>query len=388
MQLHESPVVEFDFEAYEADYQIRLVENKNIHKVKGDQSKVYSKKPYAQDLYNSYVGQMPTNFANPIIGNVVQGTVISITKNFASVDINWRENAIIDLKKEKSQYLQYIMPGYPIEVQIERIETSSNGTSKGIYASYSNLITSKFKNELIDAVEKNMAYLGKVVELVHAGYFVDIKGVKCFMPGSLGGMNKLVDFSVLLNKDIYVVPVNYSKEKDYVVVSHRDYLKALVPGKVNELVVGQEYEGLVTGSNAHGIFVEFNECLTGLISRLDMSQDYITLYENNSIKPGDSVKFKLKKIISNEKLSLTQNEVETEYSKWNAAKNKYKVNSYAIGTIKRILPYGAFIELEEGIVGLLHKSNIKDSSELESSQELKVKIVSFDADNKKIILDV
>jgi ribosomal protein S1 len=331
---------------------------------------------------------MPTNFANPILGNIVQGTVISITKNFAAVDINWRENAIIDLKKEKAQYLQYIMPGYPIEVQIERIETSVNGTSKGIYASYSSLITSKFKNELIESVEKNIAYLGKVVELVHAGYFVDIKGVKCFMPGSLGGMNKLVDFSVLLNKDIYVVPVNYSKEKDYVVVSHRDYLKALVPGKVNELEIGQEYEGAVTGYNTHGIFVEFNECLTGLISRLDMSPEYIVLYENGSIKPGDAIKFKLKKIISNEKLSLTQNEIETESSKWATAKAKYKVNSYAIGTIKRILPYGAFIELEEGIVGLLHKSNIKDGSELEVSQEIKVKVLLFDADNKKIILDV
>jgi ribosomal protein S1 len=119
-----------------------------------------------------------------------------------------------------------------------------------------------------------------------------------------------------------------------------------------------------------------------------MSPEYIVLYENGSIKPGDAIKFKLKKIISNEKLSLTQNEIETESSKWATAKAKYKVNSYAIGTIKRILPYGAFIELEEGIVGLLHKSNIKDGSELEVSQEIKVKVLLFDADNKKIILDV
>lgn len=378
----------FDFDLYEAVNQTKLKENRKIIKHSGDKSKVFSRLPYAQELYEAYVGQIPQNFANPLVGTTVQGTVLSITKNYATVDINWRENALIDLKKEKSQYLQYIMPGYPIEVQIEKIDKTSSGASKGIYASYSSLIATKFKNELIESINKNLAYLGKVVELVHAGYFIDIKGVKCFMPGSLGGMNKLVDFTTLLGKEIYVVPVNYSREKDYVVVSHRDYLKALIPGKISELEVGKEYKGHVTGVSQQGIFVEFNECLTGLISKTDMTDDYISKFESSSINPGDIIEFRLKKVITNEKLALTQHHIESESSKWDVAKDKYKTGNHAIGTIKKILPYGAFIELESGIVGLLHKSNIKNDLELEVSQEIKVKIVSFDSENKKIIFDI
>lgn len=388
MKLANVSDVSFDFDLYEALHQTGLKENRKIIKHPGDKSRVFGRLPYAQELYEAYIGKIPQNFSNPMLGTTVQGTVLSISKNYATVDINWRENAIIDLKKEKPQYLQYIMPGYPIEVQIEKIDKTTSGTSKGIYASYSSLIATKFKGELIESINKNLAYLGKVVELVHAGYFIDIKGIKCFMPGSLGGMNKLVDFTTLLGKEIYVVPVNYSKEKDYVVVSHRDYLKALIPGKVSELEVGKEYEGHVTGTGSQGIFVEFNECLTGLIAKSDMLESYVSKFESDSIKPGDKIEFRLKKIITNEKLALTQHKIESESSKWETAKTKYKEGNYAVGTIKKLLPYGAFIELEEGIVGLLHKSNIKADIELETSQEIKVKIISFDAENRKITFDV
>lgn len=378
----------FDFDLYESMHQTRLKENKKIIKKEGDKTRVYGSLPYAQELYELYVGSIPKNFADPLVGSIVQGTILSIDKNHATVDINWRENAIIDLKKEKAQYLQYILPGYPIEVQIEKIDKTTSGTSKGIYASYTNLINTKIKNELIESIGKPIAYSGKVVELVHAGYFIQIQGVKCFMPGSLGGINKLVDFSSLLNKEIYVVPVNYSKDKDYVVVSHRDYLKVLIPSRVDELEIGKEYSGIITGAAKQGIFVEFNECLTGLISKFDMDEEYTIKYENGDLKPGEEIKFKLKRIISNEKLTLTLLPMESESEKWQNASQKYKEGNYVVGTIKKILPYGAFIEIEQGIVGLLHRSNIKDGLDIETSQEIKVKIEQFDADNKKIIFSI
>jgi ribosomal protein S1 len=83
-------------------------------------------------------------------------------------------------------------------------------------------------------------------------------------------MNKLVNFESLIGKTIYVVPINYSKEKDYIVVSHREYLKALVPQEMEKLIIAQKYNGFVTGTSRHGVFVEFNGCLTGLIAKSDI----------------------------------------------------------------------------------------------------------------------
>jgi ribosomal protein S1 len=372
----------FDWESFEADNQSRLRENKKIKKHSGDQTKVFCHSLYAQELYESYEGEL-RNLREPIEGSVVNGKVISIHEDFAIVDVNWREDAMIDLRKENKEYLKYIQSGFPIEVIIEKINTQ-NGRNFSIHASYSKNIESKKKEEIRSSIGQPVAFAAKVKNLIHGGYFVDIDGVECFMPGSLGGMNKLVDFENLVGSTIYVMAINYSKEKDYVVVSHREYLKTLIPSEINKLDQGKKYEGFVTGISKHGIFVEFNQCLTGLISKSSISNELIEDFDNRRIKAGDQISFWVSEIIDNDRIVLTQFEPTPQESAWDDIENRYKIPSYVTGKVKRIVKYGAFIEIEPKIVGLLHKSHLSEDIELEVGQEIDVKIIKIDKESKKL----
>ena len=371
----------FDWNSYVSDSP-RLRENKNIKKHEGDNSKVYSNLPYAQELYELYHGKS-LDLKEPIEGSVVNGKVVSVGNGIALIDVNWREDATLDLSKENPEYMKYIQEGFPIEVIIEKI-ASIPGKNSSITASYSKNIQAKKKEEILSSINSPVAYSAKVKELIHGGYFVEIDGIRCFMPGSLGGMNKLVDFESLLGKTIYVMPINYSKEKDYIVVSHRDYLKKLIPEAVASLEFAKEYSGFVTGCSKHGIFIEFNECLTGLIARKDINKETIDDFDNRKIKSGDEIKFYVSEIVDNDKIVLSQNLQESQPSAWDSIEDRVKIPSFVTGKVKRIVKYGLFVEIEPKIVGLLHKSHLDENSEFEVGQEIEVKIVKIDKESKKV----
>ncbi len=374
-------IEDFDWVSHMNDHP-RLIENKRIKKHEGDPSKIYCHANYAQDLYEAYYGKT-LNLTEPVGGSVVNGKVISINKGFAVVDINWREDAMIDLSRENPEYLKYIQPDFPIEVLVEKIEkTKSKGST--ILASYSKNIQSKKKDEILSSIGTPVAYSATVKELIHGGYFIDIDGITCFMPGSLGGMNKLVNFDSLIGKTIYVMPINYSREKDYIVVSHREYLKTLVPSEISKLEFGKEYNGFVTGTSKHGIFVEFCECLTGLISKADILDENLENFESRKIKAGDPITFFISEIIDNDKIVISQKKPVPQTSAWDDIENRYKIPSIVTGKIKKVVRYGVFVEIEPKVVGLLHKSQLDEDSEFEIGQEIEVKIIKIDKESKKL----
>ena len=374
---------EFDWDLFEASVPNHKKHNPRVKRHPGDTSKVFCREPYAQELYELYNGSL-SHLVEPKAGSVVEGKVVSINKDYAMVDVNWREDAMIELRKENPEFLKYIQPGFPIEVLIEKAGTTHGSNSYSIIASYSKNIVAKKREELLSSIGNPVAYLGTVKELIHGGYFVDVAGVECFMPGSLGGMNKLVNFEELIGKSLYVMPINYSKEKNYIVVSHREYLKALVPQTISELQAGVEYEGFVTGCSRHGIFAEFNSCLTGLISRNDILPENLDNFDNQKIRPGDAIKFFVKEVIDNDKIVLSQKPITIEPSAWDDIESRYKVPSTVTGRVKKIVRYGVFIELEPKIVGLLHKSHLSEDYELEVGQEIDVRITKIDKESKKV----
>lgn len=372
----------FDWESFESKIPKRT-HNPKVKRHPGDKSLVFCRESYSQDLYELYTGKL-THLKEPKIGSIILGVVSTINSDHALVDVNWREDAIIELRKENPDFLKYIQPGFPIEVIIERVGSVNGSSANSMIASYSKNILSKKRDEIMDSIGKPVAFLGTVKELIHGGYFVDIDGIQCFMPGSLGGMNKLINFEDLLGKQIYVVPVNYSREKDYIVVSHRDYLKALVPEEISKLKSGVEYSGFVTGCSRHGIFVEFNGCLTGLISRAEILKDDLDRFDNQKIRPGEAINFFIKEIVDNDKIVLTQKPVTVEPSAWDDIETRYKVPSIVTGKVKKIVRYGAFIEIEPKVVGLLHKSHLNDEIDIQVGQEIEVKITKIDKESKKV----
>ena len=338
--------------------------------------KLLSTEPYAiEDLKKYGVDVSNLNHVNEK-EYITTGTVISVDDNKALIDLG-KYTGYCQLDKEFDYIKNYIVTGKDIEVLV-RHEKSN------IYVSPTDAYREKTFQDLYDSIgNKGVAFTGKVLELIHGGYWVDIIGIKCFMPGSLGGINKLHDFESLIGKELVVMPVNYDSRKNIIVVSHREFLRTQIPKAIEDIKNNQEQlqTGSVTGTTKFGIFVEFNDCLTGLIQKKDLNEEWIKRFENQDILPGDEIDFWVTEIISNRKIVLSQ--LGPTENPWKDIEERFKPSQVVKGKITKVTKYGAFIEIEEGISGLLHKSKIKNIN-LEVGQSIHVKILSIKPDKEKI----
>ena len=145
----------------------------------------------------------------------------------------------------------------------------------------------------------------------------------------------------------------------------------------------QLHQGFVTGSTKYGVFCEFNECLTGMIHLSDLTDDLKERHAAGQIKPGDTLEFYIKEIITDFKIILTQFYKENP---WETAEETFKPSSVVIGKITSIKDYGAFVELSPGISGLIHVSELK--GKFKEGDTVGVRINKLDKVNKKVYLSI
>ena len=208
---------EFLWDKYEGTCPTRnRFPNPHIKTNNGD--KVFSREPYAQELYDLMEGYSAK--IKPIIneGEIHAGTIHAVTQEWITIDINYRELVYVKAGKE-SEEVRGMLPGDEAAVLI----TDTKGTLSG---SITGGMKHKIFSDLRDAIEEgNTAWVGTVKNMIeNGGYIVRVQGIDCFMPGSLAGINKLSDFSSIIGEEIYVVPVSFSGERGTIVVSHRKYL--------------------------------------------------------------------------------------------------------------------------------------------------------------------
>ncbi len=317
---------------------------------------------------------------------ITEGEVVLIKKDkegnkeSALIDIGSKFTAFCSLLKEPKEIIDQLEMGMTVDV---KVSTSVNGT---VMASISDAIDEVKFNEILNAVgNKSVGFNGKITELINGGYWVDLAGIKCFMPGSLAGLNKLWNFESLVGETLIVMPVSYSHEKNTIVVSHREYLNTLIPDAVEELRenIKDQYEGLVTGTTKFGVFVEFNTCITGLIPNAELDEETLERFNRNEIKPGDKITFWTKDIISDKKIILTQKGPKEDI--WDNVNERYKPMMITTGVVTKVAKYGAFVELERGISGLIHKTKLKDTS-LDRGDKVNVRIQAVNSSERKITM--
>lgn len=351
--------------------------------------KILSDEPYVEELLKLYGVNTTTNdeqlesFDNKQIrpGNkfITDGHVYSVNTRYALIGIDNKYTAHCNLGSESAHVRENLKPGMKVKAMINVVSESE------IYASIKDAEKDVVINDIIDSIgDDTVAYKGKVKELIsNAGYWVEVAGVNCFMPGSLAGINKLHNFEQLLGKEIIVMPVTFSNEKNTIVVSHRKYLQSLIPDAIDNLKhnMKNKIKGTVTGAAKYGVFVEFNKCLTGLIPDAELV-DSKSDYDKRMIKPGDTIEFWIKDVISENKIILTQQGYVK--SQWDDAEEKYQPFSEVSCTVKKVTTYGYFLSINNTeISGLLHKSNY-DGPDLVKGDPIDVTVGNVDAINKKI----
>jgi small subunit ribosomal protein S1 len=386
------PLEGFDWDAYASDCPSKSRKvNERINAPTG--WRIFSKEPYAGELLDlmlEHENKKPSQFKINV-GSTYSGVVHKVSEQWSLIDINYREFIYIDMSKEDAGIKEQMTPGGMVDVQI--VEDGTTNRRGFILGSVTAGIKTANFHEIMKSIEGgSTAYVGKVGQTIPGGgYIVEVQGVECFMPGSLAGINKLPDFESIVGTELYVVPVSFSDRKGTIVVSHREYLKALIPGKISDLRENSEGQmaGEVTGTTKFGVFVEFDQCLTGMIHINDLTPEYVTKHKSREIAPGDDITFYVKEIINDNKIILSQVETVLKVDPWRDIDQRIKTPAEVQGTVRAVKDYGLFVDIEDGVTGLLHISEIQDIiniKDINPDDLITVQVTRIESATRKVFL--
>jgi ribosomal protein S1 len=294
-----------------------------------------------------------------------------------SVD-GFKDDVRVEDKPNEAKYLKNCNTGDEVDVLITEI----NQGQYFIKGSIASLYESR-AHENLKSLEEGESVTAYVRALNPAGYDVEITngGVTLpgFMPNTLAGINKLYDPTSIVGDTFQVMIESFSENEGTYIVSRRKYLQTLIPEEISNLEFNVLYSGRVTGTTPFGIFVEFNECLTGMIHKANVTEEWQNRI--SEIKPGQEIEFYIKEIIK-EKIILTQVLRETL---WDTIKNGQLID----GRVKDVKQFGALVILDDETVGLVHTSEMeKLGKKFTSGQDIKVKVLSVDRQSRKIFLTI
>ena len=340
----------------------------------------------SEDIQDQYLGSISEISEN----QVLTGRVIGMNDKDILIDIGFKSEGLID----RSEFPQDALPqiGDQIEVYLEYLE-DRNG----------NLVLSKEKADFMrrwrdirEFYEKEKIFTCKILRRIKGGMIVDIDGLQGFLPGSQIDVRPIKDFDQYLDQDLEVRVVKLNEARKNIVVSHKVIIEDSLKEKREELLadmeIGQIMEGRVKNITDFGVFIDLGG-IDGLLHITDLSwgrvnhpSEVVKLDETLSIKIIDYDKEK-------QRVSLGLKQLLPH--PWENVEENYPMGSNVKGKIVSLTNYGAFVELEAGVEGLIHVSemswtrHIKNASEMYSiGEEIKAGVLSIDTDERKISLGV
>jgi small subunit ribosomal protein S1 len=329
------------------------------------------------------------SFVNISQGQIVKGKIVDVRPKEVVVDVGYKSEGLIPIEEFSSEEAPEL--GQEIEVFLERME-DENGM----------VVLSRAKAEKMQGWERIIALSkegdiikGKVVRKVKGGFMVNV-GVEAFLPASLSGARGPMEATQLLNQDLEFKIVKINKPRKNIVVSRRDALQQRrEEGKhklLGGLEKGQIIEGLVKNITDFGAFIDLGG-LDGLLHITDMSWGRIS-HPSEVLAIGDKIEVMILEIDKdNGKVSLGLKQKTP--NPWLDIDIKYPIGTKIKGKVVNLMPYGAFVELEKGVEGLVHISELSWSKRYNHPNELlaigdvvEVIVLSVDKENQKIALGI
>ena len=323
---------------------------------------------------------------------IIKATVTEITKNFVVVDCKAKMEGMIPVEEFKvNDELSKLKVGSSIEVYLERIE-SYRGEIIISRDKARKMKAWKKMEKVFETQEEMTAYISGRVK---GGFIASVEGLPCFMPSSQIDVRPLKRFDHLMNTPIKVIATRIDKSRGNVCVSRRAVLEksknAVITEALKNLKEGDVVDNaLVKATTDWGIFLDING-IDALLHVSDLSHGRVKK-PSDLVSIGQKLKVKITKI--DEKTNRVSASVKalTEDPYENIEK-KYKVGEIYEGEVTKIMDYGCFVRISEGIEGLVHNSeldwtnrNVKPSKILSVSQKIKFKIVNIDKETKRISL--
>lgn len=326
-------------------------------------------------------------------GDVVKGTVISTAGEEVSVNLGYKSDGIIPRGEFSSDASvvpsKVVQPGDEIEVFVVRV----NDGDGNVLLSKKKVESQKGMEEIEKAFEEKATVTGKVVKIVKGGLIAVANGIQVFIPSSQVAGRFVEDLSVYDGTELTFNIIELDRAKHRIIGGR----KALLAKEAEEkkaavfatLEAGKKVTGTVSRITDFGAFVDLGG-VDGLIHISEMSWGRIS-NPKEVLSEGDTVEVVVLDVDKEKsKISLSLKDVTP--NPWTMAAEKYVVGSVVEGKVVRMVPFGAFIELEPGVDGLVHISQIankrveKPEDELKIGETIKVKVIDVNAEQKKISL--
>jgi small subunit ribosomal protein S1 len=326
-----------------------------------------------------------------IEGSVMTGTVIAIDNEDAVVDVGLKAEGRVPLK-------EFSTPGHPVEVEIgdrvevyvERFETRTGET----LLSRDKARREESWNKLEQAFNDTAKVQGSIFGRVKGGFAVDLGGAVAFLPGSQVDIRPVRDVTPLLNKDEPFQILKMDRRRGNIVVSRRAVLEESRAEQRNELLStlkeGQVLKGVVKNITDYGAFVDLGG-LDGLLHVTDISWRRVN-HPTEVLHVGETVDVQVIRFNrETQRISLGMKQLEAD--PWEGVELKYPVGTRFKGRVTNITDYGAFVELEPGVEGLVHvsemswtKKNVHPGKIVSTSQEVEVMVLEVDPEKRRISL--
>ena len=358
--------------------------------------KIMCHEPYVLDALKMYAGSCTDEVLDAIYQYEKAGKFKDVREGSVSRYDEKKSTAEIALSQKHSVAVE-INTNEKVNVgdKIDVVVTKSRGHLTADASSKTAQIE-RLRQELVKEIQTpTSAYSGTVKEIVYNGanvfngFIVDIKGVRCFMPGTESDVVPLNDFNELLGKELYVMPVNQIKES--IIVSHKEYLNTLKPSILDRLInldKGSVVTGVVSSIKHFGAFILIDECVATLLSVSEMNEVTEAKFKAGQLKVGDPIDFYIDSI-NDEKVIITQTVSKTEG--WDKLKETIgKTPDYKLkGVVKNIFDNGVVVLSEEfnGITFFL-SSKVVELDKLTVGQEVELPVDSVDTVKKTVRLKI
>src|SRR5712672_3177238 len=303
----------------------------------------------------------------PSEDNVFKGTVIKITATHVVVDIGFKSEGLVPIAEVTDAHGNIkFEPGQDIEVMVQRGENEEGS----VLLSHERASRVRVWENIEKAYHSKEAVKGTVVERVKGGVSVDI-GVKAFMPGSQVDVHPVRNLETLKGQEIEVRVIKLNKKRGNIVVSRKALLEEEVAVKrektLEHLEEGSVLTGTIKNLTDYGAFVDMGG-IDGLLHITDMSWGRLT-HPRDLVHVGDQIQVKVLKY-DPEKLRVSLGFKQLTPDPWLDAAERYPIGARVKGRIISVTDYGAFVELEQGIEGLVHVSEMTWSKRMKHPSKL------------------
>jgi small subunit ribosomal protein S1 len=322
-----------------------------------------------------------SHFAPPATDEVLQGTVLSITGKDVIIDFGYKSEGIVPIEQFQTPTGELtVSPGDVVDVMIEHGEPPEGY----VLLSHTRAARLRIWDHLEKAYNDQLIISGRVLGRVKGGLAVDV-GIRAFMPGSQADPRPVHNLDLLVGQDIPVKIIKLNRRRGNVVVSR----KAAVEEEINvrktatleHLAEGAVITGTVKNLTEYGAFVDLGG-IDGLLHVTDMSYGRIA-HPSEMLHVGDEITVKVLKFErTKERVSLGIKQLEPD--PWETVAERYPLNGRVIGRVVNVTDYGAFVELEPGVEGLIHISEMTWSRRMKHPS----KVVKAGDQVEAVILEV